>query len=153
MPEITSQRRVLTLLQTVLLIGIMSFLGVGCVATVSQPANEQLVDQLGVPRARERLKDVLSRSINPQVVDTEVTDDFFQYRYRQAVMGIPTGAVLENKIFFVNAGRIDVFANNLVNVYTSGSLLLAQIVFGNADDARTFADLVSSFRVRRAGHV
>ena len=39
----------------------------------------------------------------------------------------------------------------LVNVYTSASILLAQFVFGNAEDARTFADLVASFRVRRAG--
>ena len=93
----------------------------------------------------------MSRSINPQVVDAEVTADFLQYRYRQAVMGIPTGAILENKIFFVNAARIDVFENNLVNVYSSGSILLAQIVFGNTDDARIFADLVTSFRVRRAG--
>lgn len=140
-----------TLLRTLLLVWLLGMLAVGCVPAIQHQANERLVDQLGVPKGRERLKDVLLRSLNPQVVETDVTEDFFHYRYRQAIAGFPTGAILENKVFFLNAGRVDVFENNTANVYTSASHLLAQFVFGSAEDTRTFADLVASFRVRRGG--
>jgi hypothetical protein len=162
MPGTTSERHVTTArthhrfflpktwLRSLLLAWVMGCLALGCTPVIQHQANERLVDQLGEHKGRERLKDVLVRSISPQVVEVDITDDFFLYRFRQAVMGIPTGAVLENKVFFANAARVDVFENNVANVYTSASHLLAQFVFGSGEDARTFADLVASFRARHA---
>jgi hypothetical protein len=161
MPETTSEQSMMAvrghaglilpeaLLRTLLLVWLLGMLA-ACVPTVQHQANDRLVDQLGVPKGRDRLKDVLSRSINPQVVEADVTEDFFHYRYRQAIAGFATGAILENKVFFLNAGRVDVFENNTVHVYTSASHPLAQFVFGSGEDARTFADLVASFRARRS---
>jgi hypothetical protein len=52
-------------------------------------------------------------------------------------------------MFFVNVARVEVFANNAANVRVPGDHLLAQLVFGKLDDARTFADLVRSTSMRR----
>jgi hypothetical protein len=60
----------------------------------------------------------------------------------------------ENRVFFVNVSRVEVFANNLVFLRTSAEQIIAQVVFGNIEDAQTFADLVLSFsvhHVRKAG--
>ncbi len=96
------------------------------------------------------MQEIVARSINPQVTESEVTDDFLQYRFRQAVAGFPTGAILENRIHFLNVGRLEVFENNLVIIRTAGDIALAQFIFGNHQDAKMFADLLTSFRAQRA---
>jgi hypothetical protein len=109
-----------------------------------------MVETLGVPQARQRLKEIVLRSINPQMVEVDVTDDYLHYRYRQAVAGFPTGAIIDNRVFFTNVARVEVFENNVVNVRTSANHLIAQVIFGTNEDAKTFADLLSSFRSQRA---
>jgi hypothetical protein len=121
----------------------------GCATTLPYQPNEQIVQTLGVSSAKQRLKETLLRSINPQMVEVEVTDEFLSYRYRQVIAGFPTGAILKNRIYFMNAVHIDVFTNNVVNIRTSAQHLIAQVIFGNEQDVKTFADLVSSFRARR----
>jgi hypothetical protein len=103
-----------------------------------------------VPQAQQRLKETLLRAINPQMVDVEVTNEYVHYRYRQVIAGFPTGAILENRVHFLNAARVEVYTNNVVNIRTSAQHLIAQVVFGSNEDAQQFADLVSSFRARRA---
>ena len=83
------------------------------------------------------------------MVGADVTDEVLHYRYRQVIAGIPTGVMLDNRVFFVTVARVEIFTNNVVNVWALGNHLLAQLVFGNAQDARTFADLVVSFRALR----
>jgi hypothetical protein len=124
------------------LVGVFSL---GCPAPAQYQPNTRLVSDLGVPQAQRRLKEALLRCINPQMVEADVTDDFLHYRYRQVIAGIPTGAILENRVFFVNVARVEVFINNVANVWAPGNHLLAQLIFGNPEDARTFADLVMSF--------
>src|SRR6266705_2747012 len=105
-----------------LLIGVISILSVGCPTAVQYQPNEGIVDTLGVVPARQRLQEIVARSINPQVTESEVTDDFLQYRFRQAVAGFRT----------------------------AGDIALAQFIFGNHQDAKMFADLLTSFRAQRA---
>ena len=133
-----------------LLICVISVLSAGCPTAVQYQPNEGIVDTLGVVPARQRLQEIVARSINPQVTESEVTDDFLQYRFRQAVAGFPTGAILENRIHFLNVGRLEVFENNLVIIRTAGDIALAQFIFGNYQDARMFGDLLASFRARRS---
>lgn len=125
--------------------GLMS----GCTPTIPYQPNARLVDTLGVAQAKQRLKETTLRSINPQIVDADVTDDFLRYRFRQVIAAFPTGAIVDHQIAFLNAVHVDVFTNNVVNVRTSANHLIAQLVFGNEQDARTFADLLTSFRQRR----
>jgi hypothetical protein len=129
---------------------VVGVLSVGCSTTLQYQPNEGIIDTLGVAQAKQRLQEIVARSINPQVTESEVTDDFLQYRFRQAIAGFPTGAILENRIHFLNVGRMEVFENNLVIVRTAGDIVLAQFVFGNNPDAKMFADLLASFRARRA---
>ena len=133
-----------------LLLCVVSILSVGCPTAMQYQPNEGIVDTLGVAQAKQRLQEIAARSINPQVTETEVTDDFLQYRFRQAIAGFPTGAILENRIHFLNVGRMEVFENNLVIVRTAGDIVLAQFVFGNNPDAKMFADLLVSFRAQRS---
>ena len=130
------------------LVCVASALGTGCPVAVQYQPNEGIVNTLGVAPARQRLQEIVSRSINPQVTEVEVTDDFLQYRFRQAIAGFPTGAVLENRIHFLNVGRMEVFENNLVIVRMGGDVVLAQFIFGNNQDAKMFADLLASFRTQ-----
>jgi hypothetical protein len=133
-----------------LLVGVLSLLNIGCPSTLPYEPNDRLVNELGASQARQRLKEILLRSINPRIIEVEVTDDFFHYRYRQVIAGFPTGAILDNRVYFLNAVRVEAFQTNVVNIWTSTPHLIAQIIFGNEQDTRTFADLVTSFRARRS---
>jgi hypothetical protein len=125
-------------------------LSVGCPSTLPYQPNDRLVNELGASPARQRLKETLLRSINPQIIEAEVTDDYFHYRYRHVIAGFPTGVILDNRVYFLNAVRVEAFQTNVINIWTSAPHLVAQIIFGNAQDTRTFADLVTSFRARRS---
>jgi hypothetical protein len=127
-------------------------LSAGCPAPLQYQPAEKLIDELGVPQARQRLEDVLSRSINPRVIDTEVTDEFLRYRYPLAyLLGSPSGATtMEKRLVFQDIGRVEVFENHVIYVWGHDNSLQAQLVFTNAQDARTFADLLYSFRIHRS---
>ena len=133
-----------------LLLCVVSALSVSCSTAIPYQPNEGLVATLGVAPARQHFQEIVARSVNPQVTESEVTDDFLQYRYRQIIAGFPTGAILDNRIHFLNVGRVEVFENNLVIIRTGGDIVLAQFIFGNYQDARMFADLLASFRAQRA---
>lgn len=122
----------------------------GCFHALPYQPNEQLVNNWGVEHARQQLRDVVLRSLNPQVIDSEVTDDVLYYKYRLTVAGIPTGAALENRLHFLNVVSTEVYDNDVVIIRTANKIVLAQFVFGNTQDPKTLADLLASFRLHRA---
>jgi hypothetical protein len=128
------------------------FLGSGCVALVDYRPDEAVVTQLGVDQARLRFAETLGRAVEPRVTDSQVTDDFYRYGWLQTVVGawgVPMGAVPQGRqLYFVNIDKIEVYVNNKVFVYEAG-ILKDQVLFGNLDDAKRYADLVASFRARR----
>ena len=145
--------RVRSWLMHVLLISVMVLVGTGCPTIQYQP-NDRLVDDLGVQQSRQRLQDTLVRSVNPQIIDVETTEDAVLYRYRQPIYG-PYWSVLgyntvENRIFFNNLGRVDLFENGVVLVRAQAEHLIAQFVFSDTNDSKTLADLLMSFHARRA---
>lgn len=135
-----------------LLICCISALAAGCPAVVSYQPNDRLVVDLGVEQARKRLQETLSRSINPRVIEVQVTQEFVNYRYQQPILG-PFGAqvgvtMAENRVHFQNVSRVEVFENNVVFLRAANEIILAQLIFANQDDAKTFADLILSFRAQ-----
>ncbi|HSD51363.1 MAG TPA: hypothetical protein VLG48_08145 [Candidatus Methylomirabilis sp.] len=143
-------RRV-TLLKLLLLCCI-SALAVGCPAVVSYQPNERLVVDLGVEQARKRLQETLSRSINPRVIEVQVAQEFVNYRYQQPILGpygIQVGMTMaENRVHFQNVSRVEVFENNVVFLRAANEVILAQVIFASQEDAKTFADLILSFRAQ-----
>ena len=142
----------MTLLK-VLVVCSISALAVGCPAVVSYQPNERLVHDLGVEQARKRLEETLSRSINPRVVDVQVAQEFVHYRYQQPIpgwfYGVPVGVTMaENRVHFANVSRVEIFETNVVFLRTANDIILAQLIFANQEDAKTFADLILSFRAQ-----
>jgi hypothetical protein len=134
----------------IVLVGVLGALGVSYAGLVPYRPNEKLINEIGVRKAEQLLKDTVSRSLNPQVVEVEVTDDFLFYRYRQKIAGFDTGALLENRVHFLNVSKVQVFTNHLIIVRTANEVVLAQMLFANAETAQTFADLLMSFRARKS---
>ncbi len=131
-------------------LGLLSACLAGCPRATPYRPNTSLVDTLGVPQTAQQLKETLLRALAPQIVAADVTEEFMRYRYRQEIAGIGTGALPEQRIAFLNVARVDIFPDNTVNIIADNRLLLAQLVFGSRQDAELFADLVTSFRARRA---
>ncbi len=143
--------RHVTLLK-LLLVGCISLLAVGCPAVVPYQPNERLVVNLGVEQARKRLEETLMRSINPRVIDVQVAQEFVNYRYQQPILGpygIQVGMTMaENRVYFLNVSRVEVFENNVVFLRAANEIILAQLIFAKQEDAKTFADLILSFRAQ-----
>ena len=122
----------------------------GCPRSAYYRPNASLVNTLGVPQAMQQLKETLLRALAPRIVAVEVSEEFVRYRYRHEIAGIETGGLPEQRIAFLNATRVQVFADNTVNVQADNRVLLGQFVFGSRQDAELFADLLVSLRARRA---
>lgn len=128
---------------------LIALLSVGCATEVapapdSAPPRVNRIEALSVSGAQERLKEILLRSVNPQIREVDVTDSFFKYSYAEVIM-VPTGRMVTNQVAFANAVEVRVHSNNLVQILTSTKLVIAQFVFGNSEDAMMFADLIRSF--------
>lgn len=134
----------------VMLLGLLSVCLVGCARSTYYRPNASLVDTLGMPQAAQQLKDTLLRALAPRIVAVEVSEEFVRYRYRHEIAGVETGGLPEQRIAFLNAAQVQVFADNTVDVRADNRVLLAQFVFGSRQDAELFADLLASFRARRA---
>jgi hypothetical protein len=81
---------------------------------------------------------VLLRSINPQIDEVTVTEEFLNYRIH------PTTTVI--RLFFGKVGSVEIFDNHAAFVRAHGGPFIAQLFFATAEDARMFADLLMSFR-------
>ena len=131
-----------------LLMSVVGVLTAGCPAPIQYQPAEKLVNEWGVPQAKQRLEEVMSRAINPRIVDMDVTDAFLRYRYPlDYLLGNPSGATtMEKRVVFRDVGRVEIFDNHVVFVWGTDGSILSQMVFTNAEDAKRFADLVFSFR-------
>ena len=129
-------------LLALLLVCSVSAFGGGCVPIEYKP-KEDIIDQLSFEQAKRRLDETLSRSKNPQISSIDLTDDFLLYRYRSGRY------TAEKRFFFLGVDRVEVFNNHVVLVRASNGDVLAVMAFSNDEDAKTFADFVTSFRARR----
>jgi hypothetical protein len=132
----TVELRVLWLL----LVCVVSGLSAGCPRAVSYQPNEGMVETLGVPQARQLLKETILRSVNPRVDDVEVTADFVRYHL--------AGTTYDVRIFFKDVQRAEIFNNNVVLLWGGDQRMLARPLLANTQDATTFADLVLAFAQR-----
>jgi hypothetical protein len=98
------------------------------------------------------MEEVLSRSLNPRIIDLDVTEEFVRYRYPlDYPLGNPGAATsAEKRLVFQDISHIDVFSNHVVFVRGPAGNVLAQLVFSTGQDARMFADLAYSFRAYRS---
>jgi hypothetical protein len=127
----------------------------GCVPTDYQP-DVSMAHKLGVEEARQRLRETLLRSVEPQVIEVSVTNEGLSYRYKEVrrVRGvIPFGPLgwgdsQEKLLAFTNVSKVDVFDNNVVYVRGAGGQVIAQIACASPQDARAFADLLMSLRTQ-----
>jgi hypothetical protein len=98
---------------------------------------------LGLPQAKQRLKEVLLRAVNPKIDEVEVTDEFVRYHL--------TGTTYEIRLSFKDMHRVDVYGNHVVLIRDRQDGLLVRPLFANAEDAQMFANLMVSFRAHYIG--
>src|SRR5688572_3941658 len=79
-----------------ILTGAVGVLLQGCVGVIPRAPNVALVEEMGVEDAKQKLRETLSRAVQPRVNGVDVTDDFLKYRWDEGlygVYGVPLGAV------------------------------------------------------------
>lgn len=121
--------------------GLLCVLGVvalGCPRPVEYQPQENLVESFGRQQAEQRLEAALLRAVNPPIDEVEVTDEFLRYHV--------TGTTVEISVPFERIQRAEIFNNHWVYLWGDEAQPLARILFADAEDARTFADLFMSFR-------
>ena len=133
-----SSRRLLTLVGLACLVSVLSS---GCQIALEYTPQDNLVAELGLDQAQQRLREILLRSVNPAVNAVEVTDEFLRYDLSNTTYQV--------RVFFKDIKRIDVYTNNVVVVWGAGSPepVLIRPLLANEQDARTFADLLYSLRL------
>ena len=128
-------------------------LSVGCAPIAYRP-NEDRVKELGVEKAKADLKELVNRSKaagGGAVASVEVTDDAIKVKANQTTMGAfyqMETRQIESTAEFPTLDRVDIYSNNWAYVYQSGRLAM-QILFATPEDARSFADLMMSFRAQK----
>ena len=124
----------------------------GCATPLEYTPDEAMVEKLGTDGAKSKLVEVLSKARQPHVSSVKVADDSVQYFWDQPSDPFFTttfGNVTQ--IFFLNIERIEVYPNQNVFVVGPQGQSVHKILFWNPEDARVFADLMSSFRAVRMG--
>lgn len=125
----------------------------GCPSTVPYRPQEGVLREVNGSEARARLRETLGRAIEPPVQWVHVDDESVRYRYKDIVrgpFGIPTGSLERTQeVFFVNVRQIELWDNDWVYMYGVDARLIAKVCFDDERDARSFADLMTSFRERR----
>lgn len=121
-----------------LLIGYLGL--VSCAAPLQYQAKDRALQELGSQRAQEQLNEVLKNAIVPRVTSAEVSDNTLRY-------ATPVGtSSVEKKLALREIGDINLYANNAVHVLNKEKTSLTPFVFKNEQDAKTFVDLLVSFR-------
>lgn len=131
------------------MICVLSLLSSGCPAPIPYTPPPILSPNMTVPRARHLLKTTLLRSLTPQILAVEISEDFLLYRYRHAAVSVTTEPTFENRIALRNIGTVDAYTNNVVLIWTPSHLLLGQLIFGNYQDPRLCAELLLFLRDER----
>ena len=131
-------RRFTRLLALYLLGGCLSLGITGCVQPIDYQPNTILLQELTREDATTRIREVLRRSINPHITEVTVTENFITYNIHPTTVGI--------KLFFERIKGAQVFDNHAVFVQDISGSYSAQVFFSSAEDAKTYADLLMSFR-------
>jgi hypothetical protein len=125
----------------------------GCPSTVPYKPQGGVLEEVDGGEARARLRETTGRAIEPPIVWVQVDDESLRYRYREPVrgpFGIPTGSKERTQeVFYVNVRRVELWDNDWVYMYGVDQRLIAKLCFDSEQDARSFADLLTSFRERR----
>lgn len=122
----------------------------GCPEPVSLQVPSSIPVALNVPEAQQRLKETLMRALRPEILEVDINPDFLVYRYRQAIALPSMKPLTENRIALLNIGRVEVYSNNVVLLWTPSNLLLGQVIFGNYQDPVMCANLLLFLRDQRA---
>ena len=128
-------------------------LSFGC-APIAYHANEEKVKELGAEKAKKDLKELVMRAKSAGggvVSSVDVTDDALKVKAQASSMGmwyqIETRQ-LENEVYFPMLDRVDIYSNNWAYVYQSGRLAM-QVLLGTPEEAKSFADLLMSFKAHK----
>ena len=115
---------------------------------------EEKVKELGVEKAKQDLKEMVMRAKaagGGVVSSVEVTDEALKVKAQQSSMGmwyqIETRQ-LEHEVYFPMLDRVDIYSNNWAYIYQSGRLTM-QVLLSTPEEARSFADLMMSFKALR----
>lgn len=127
----------------------------GCPSTTAYKPRDGALQELDASDAGTRLRETVSRAIEPPIVWVAVDDEALRYKHKEVVrgpFGIPTGSKERSKdLFYVNVRRVELYDNGWAYVYGVGDRLLAKLLFETQRDASSFADLLMSFREQRVG--
>lgn len=126
----------------------------GCVAVVPYEPNATLVSAGGRKQAEELLTSTLLRAIVPRITAVEVREDRVEFNWTETHPGpfyVPVTTAGLTQIYFGNIGRIEVYENFNVFVWGPGDSRVDKVLFTTLEDAKSFADLLMSFRAARQG--
>ncbi|MGH2628729.1 MAG: hypothetical protein ACRDHY_18990 [Anaerolineales bacterium] len=129
-------------------------LAVGCAPIAYRP-NEGLTKELGLEEAKKRLKEIVIRARQAGggiITSVDVTDEVLKVKAQQTTIGMFYQAEtrqLENDVYFPTVEKVDIYENNWAYVYVTGGRLVLQVLLVTPEDAKSFADLVMSFRDQR----
>ena len=132
-------------LQFLVLIFIVCTSSMGCAPMIDYQPNERAVQNLGMPEAWQRFREVMLRAVNPQIQAVQLTEAGIVYsgtRLLPMFVQAPAGRLMA----FTNISGVDVYANH--TVYVKGAVGQATDIFvlASDQDAKAFADLLLSFR-------
>ena len=131
---------------------VLCLLGSGCIAKIPYTPKGGLIEELGEERAIEDFTDLMTGSVRaPGVIEVEVTDKAFIYRYTGAnpwAWGAAWGEATV-RVLFDTVARIDIYENNKAFTYDAGEQPLChEFVFRTLADAKLYADFLTSFKTR-----
>lgn len=109
----------------------------GCVKPVAYVPDPTVVEQIGLPVAKQRLRTLLLRAVAPPINRVELGDEFLHYSWHPA---------LGTQIFLGNIGRVEVFENRTVIIYGAAGQVLGSIVCATLEDSEMLADIMISLR-------
>jgi len=121
----------------------------GCMSQVSYQPAERVAETAGTADAKKRISELLLRAREPHVTSVRPTDDYLQYFWeRMAPETIINPVYVANvaEIHYSSVSQIEVYDNNWVFVWGPQKESVEKVNFSSQEDARAFADLVSSFR-------
>ncbi|MBI4602528.1 MAG: hypothetical protein HY721_11265 [Planctomycetes bacterium] len=135
---------------------LLAALSAGC-SPIAYKANDGLAKEVGVEEAKKRLKELVHRAQatgGGVVTSVDVTDESLKVKSQQSTVGVfyqLETRQLENEVYFAALDRVDLYSNNWAYVYASGGRLVLQVLLPTPEEARTFADLVTSLAALRRG--
>jgi hypothetical protein len=125
----------------------------GCSSQLPYTPNDGLVDTLGVEEAKKRIAHVLQRAIKPHITTVRATDDYVQYFWEKMAPETfydPLYVANVTEVHYATLTQVKVFDDFRVTFAGPLAEPVDEIRFGTDEDARTFADLLLSFKAKKA---